>query len=77
MVHNGKTIHGVCPLLHVVPSITVLAKKSDVQSVTAPYSGGFRGGSGGSIEPPFLRNSKFLQFVPPKKFMCNFEPAYH
>ena len=40
-------------------------------------SGGFRGGSGGSIEPPFLGNSKFLQFVPPKKFMCNFEPAYH
>ena len=32
--------------------------------------GGFRG----SIEPPFLGNSKFLQFIPPKKFH---EPVLH
>ena len=34
---------------------------------------GFRG----SIEPPFLGNSKFLQFIPPINFMYNLEPVLH
>ena len=41
------------------------------------YSVGFRGDSGGSIEPLFLGNSKFLQFIPSKNFMYNFEPVLH
>ena len=35
-------------------------------------------GSGSSIEPPFLGNSKFLQFIlpPPPNIMYNFEPVH-
>ena len=49
----------------------------NVVEYTHDCSGGFRGGSGGSIEPPFLGNSKFLQFIPPINFMYHFEPVLH
>ena len=44
---------------------------SQSQPLTVADLGGVQGVQ---LNPPFLG---ILQFVPPKKFMFNFEPAYH
>ena len=55
--YNSSILDGL------VASLERIAYKHQAKPV-ADLGGG---GSGGSIEPPFLGNSKFLQFIPPPK----------